>query len=127
MLVLGTFLGRAVSAAARGEFRAQLPRAPRQVALRLLGALMTGAGAVLGLGCTVGHRLSGLSVLALGSALGLACSLKAEKHSFAAEAFSFKMRSLGGSSTLDFTPVHPHSSRATTDSLDASKPCPCDA
>ena len=35
-------------------------------------ALMTGAGAVLGLGCTVGHGLSGLSMLSLGSALGLA-------------------------------------------------------
>ncbi len=34
---------------------------------------MTGAGAVLGLGCTVGHGLSGLSLLSLGSNLGLAC------------------------------------------------------
>ena len=73
VLVLGTFIGALMSAVARREFRVQLPRAPRELALRLLGALMTGAGAVLGLGCTVGHGLSGLAVLSLGSALGLAC------------------------------------------------------
>ncbi|WP_031404361.1 YeeE/YedE family protein [Thiomonas sp. FB-Cd] len=73
VLVLGTFLGAAISALVRREFRVQLPRGPRDLARRLLGALMTGAGAVLGLGCTVGHGLSGLSVLSLGSALGLAC------------------------------------------------------
>ena len=73
VLVLGTFLGALMSAVARREFRVQLPRAPRELALRLLGALMTGAGAVLGLGCTVGHGLSGVAVLSLGSALGLAC------------------------------------------------------
>ena len=73
VLVLGTFLGAAISAVVRRELRMQLPRAPRELALRLLGAMMTGAGAVLGLGCTVGHGLSGLAVLSMGSALGLAC------------------------------------------------------
>lgn len=73
VLVFGTFIGALMSAVARREFSVQLPRAPRELALRLLGALMTGAGAVLGLGCTVGHGLSGLAVLSLGSALGLAC------------------------------------------------------
>ena len=32
---------------------------------------MTGAGAVLGLGCTVGHGLSGVAVLSLGSIMAL--------------------------------------------------------
>ena len=73
VLVLGAFLGALMSAVARREFRVQLPRASRELALRLLGALVTGAGAVLGLGCTVGHGLSGVAVLSLGSALGLAC------------------------------------------------------
>ena len=71
-LLLGTFLGAAVAALVRREFRLQGPQGPRALAIQLAGALMTGAGAVLGLGCTVGHGLSGLSVLSLGSALGLA-------------------------------------------------------
>ncbi len=73
VLVLGTFVGALMSAVAHREFRVQLPRVPRELTLRLLGAMMTGAGAVLGLGCTVGHGLSGLAVLSMGSALGLAC------------------------------------------------------
>lgn len=39
----------------------------RQVA----GAALTGAGAVIGLGCTVGHGLSGIAVLSTGSMLAL--------------------------------------------------------
>ncbi len=73
VLVLGTFVGALMSAVAHREFRVQLPRVPRELTLRLLGAMMTGAGAVLGLGCTVGNGLSGLAVLSMGSALGLAC------------------------------------------------------
>ena len=73
VLVLGTLIGAAASAIARGEFRIQVQFALRELIPRLLGSLMTGAGAVLGLGCTVGHGLSGLSALSLGSALGLAC------------------------------------------------------
>ncbi len=71
-LLLGTLLGAVLAALVRGEFRLQWPQGARPLMVQLAGALMTGAGAVLGLGCTVGHGLSGLSVLSLGSALGLA-------------------------------------------------------
>ena len=72
VLLLGAFAGAWISAVVRREFRIQPPPAPRAMAVQLLGALMTGAGAVLGLGCTVGHGLSGISVLSIGSAFGLA-------------------------------------------------------
>lgn len=72
VLLLGTLVGALASAVLRGEFRLQAPSLAPASAVRLLGALMTGAGAVLSLGCTIGHGLSGVAVLSLGSTLGLA-------------------------------------------------------
>ncbi len=72
VLLLGTVGGALAAALLRREFRLQPPAVSRVSAVQLLGALMTGAGAVLGLGCTVGHGLSGVAVLSLGSMLALA-------------------------------------------------------
>jgi hypothetical protein len=70
--LLGTILGAFVSAAVRREFQfGRLPAGARPIR-QIIGAGLCGAGAVIGLGCTVGHGLSGLAVLSAGSLLGLA-------------------------------------------------------
>lgn len=72
VILLGTVAGALGSALGRREFAlrglGQLSELPKQAA----GAAMTGAGAVIALGCTVGHGLSGIAVLSLGSLLSLA-------------------------------------------------------
>jgi uncharacterized protein len=72
VVLLGTVAGALGSAVVRREFAlrglGQFADLPKQAA----GAAMTGAGAVVALGCTVGHGLSGIAVLSLGSLLSLA-------------------------------------------------------
>lgn len=70
-VLLGTLLGAFGSAVARREFRVGAVPAAAQPAQQMLGAVLTGAGAVIGLGCTVGHGLSGIAVLSVGSLVGL--------------------------------------------------------
>lgn len=72
MAVAGALLGALLAALLRRDFRLQGLARWREGARQLFGAVLTGGGAVLGLGCTVGHGLSGISVLSVGSMLGLA-------------------------------------------------------
>ena len=69
-ILLGTLAGAFVSALVRREFKLQAPAGnlPKQI----VGAVMTGTGAVIGLGCTVGNGVTGVSVLSLGALLSLA-------------------------------------------------------
>ena len=71
VVLLGTFAGALVSALLRREFKLQPIGSPGALGRQLAGAAMTGTGAVIGLGCTVGHGLSGVGVLSLGSLIGL--------------------------------------------------------
>jgi len=72
VVVLGaTLLGALLSAVVRGEFRLQGLGSAANPVRQLAGAVLTGAGAVIGLGCTVGHGLSGVAVLSTGSMLAL--------------------------------------------------------
>lgn len=75
VLLLGTLAGALGSALLRGEFRVQRLPAPGLLARQAAGAVLAGAGAVIGLGCTVGHGLSGLAVLSLGSLVAMAATL----------------------------------------------------
>uniref|UniRef100_E6PM60 Putative transporter n=1 Tax=mine drainage metagenome TaxID=410659 RepID=E6PM60_9ZZZZ len=72
MALAGALLGALLAALLRRDFRLQGLAGWREGVRQLFGAALTGGGAVLGLGCTVGHGLSGLSVLSIGSMLGLA-------------------------------------------------------
>lgn len=68
VLFLGTAAGALILSLVRREFNLQgIDRSglPRQ----LLGAALTGAGAVIGLGCSIGHGLSGIASLSIGSVL----------------------------------------------------------
>lgn len=72
VVLLGTLAGALASALLRRDFKLQSFGAPGGLVRQLAGATMTGAGAVIGLGCTVGHGLSGVGVLSLGSLIGVA-------------------------------------------------------
>jgi uncharacterized membrane protein YedE/YeeE len=65
--VLGVILGSAGSALARGRFKWEAFKNTQDMANHLVGALLMGIGGVVAMGCTMGHGLSGISLLSLGS------------------------------------------------------------
>lgn len=72
MLSLGVLLGAFVTAKARGDFRLESFRTPREVGEHFGGALLMGFGGVTALGCSVGNGVTGLAMLSAGSALAVA-------------------------------------------------------
>lgn len=70
--VAGVFLGSLISALVRRDVRFAGLSGWREWLRTVVGAAMVGVGAVLAMGCTVGHGLTGFSTLALGSMLSLA-------------------------------------------------------
>ena len=69
--VLGTTLGSLGSALARGRFHIDGFQTNRDLLSHLVGAVLMGVGGVVAMGCTIGHGMSGVSLLALGSILSL--------------------------------------------------------
>lgn len=65
----GVFLGGFLAARYAGDFRIEGFSGLDDLVRHLIGAMLMGAGGVLGLGCTVGQGMTGLSTLALGSVL----------------------------------------------------------
>lgn len=72
LAVLGLVLGSAISAITQGHFKVQGFSSKKEFVFSSLGALMVGFGAVLAMGCSIGHGLSGTATLALGSFVALA-------------------------------------------------------
>ena len=70
--VLGTILGAGIAAVVSKRFQWQGFASNEDLAHHLIGATLMGIGGVVALGCTIGHGLSGLSLLALGSLLSVA-------------------------------------------------------
>ena len=68
---LGTLLGSAAMAFARGEFRLETFHDTRDTAYTLLGAALMGFGGVCALGCSIGQGVSGLSLLSAGACLAV--------------------------------------------------------
>src|SRR3569832_2038050 len=85
--VAGALQGALLSARVRHEFHWQTAFEPRAFLRRCIGAVLVGGGAVLSLGCSVGHGLSGISVLSVGSMLGLAAILAGAWISLKVEAW----------------------------------------
>jgi len=94
--VAGVLLGALLSALARREFAMQRFGAPREWARTLTGAVLVGVGSVLAMGCTVGHGLSGIAVLALGSFVGLAAILAGAWSALKVEALLSERATVGG-------------------------------
>jgi uncharacterized membrane protein YedE/YeeE len=69
--VIGTVVGAAIAALRSGSFRWQGFASTQDLALHLLGATLMGIGGVVAMGCTIGHGLSGLSMLALSSVIAI--------------------------------------------------------
>jgi uncharacterized membrane protein YedE/YeeE len=63
-LLAGTLAGASLTSIAAGRFRIALPRDGRDARQNLAGAALMGIGGGLIGGCTIGHGLSGLAVLA---------------------------------------------------------------
>jgi len=77
-MLLGTFIGGLVSAAAAGRIRPQMERgrafpAWGRAALALVGGLLVGFASRLASGCTSGQALSGGAMLLAGSLVFTAC------------------------------------------------------
>jgi uncharacterized membrane protein YedE/YeeE len=68
---LGTITGSLAWALWSKSFRLESFRDPEDMINHIVGAIMMGFGGILGLGCTIGQGLSGVSTLALGSILVL--------------------------------------------------------
>ena len=68
---LGTIVGSFAWAMWSHSFRLESFRDAEDLINHLVGATMMGFGGILGLGCTVGQGISGVSTLALGSILAL--------------------------------------------------------
>ena len=66
MLIVGLLLGALLSALANREWRWRVPKGERLLQSSF-GGLLMGLGAQLAGGCTIGHSLTGLSVLSVGS------------------------------------------------------------
>lgn len=69
MSVLGVMLGSLLWAILSRGFRIEWFASIKDFVMHMIGAILMGFGGVLGLGCTVGQAISGVSTLALGSFL----------------------------------------------------------
>ena len=71
-LLVGSFIGAAVSGFTAGRFRVSIERGPRvtdgqRLALALAGGIVAGIGAKIARGCTSGQALTGAAILNAGS------------------------------------------------------------
>lgn len=68
-IVIGVILGAFISALIRKEFKWRLPESGKDYAYAVLGGLLAGFGANFAGGCSIGHFLTGSSLLSLSSLL----------------------------------------------------------
>jgi len=71
MAVIGLPIGAFIASLFRKEFKVEGFSGAKDFSLSVVGALLVGIGAVLAMGCSVGHGLTGIATLALGSFLAL--------------------------------------------------------
>lgn len=73
--ILGMVIGSFISSIFKGQFKIEGFNSKKDLLVSSIGALLVGFGAVLAMGCSVGHGLSGVATLALGSFVALAAIL----------------------------------------------------
>lgn len=71
VVVIGLVLGSAASAVLRKDYKLQGFDSPQHLLRAIKGGCLMGVGGVLGMGCTIGQGLSGISTLAFGSVVTL--------------------------------------------------------
>ena len=69
MTLFGVIVGSFVYSITTGNFRVEWFASKSDVANHLIGGVLMGVGAMLGMGCTFGQGISGVSTLAVGSAI----------------------------------------------------------
>ena len=74
-LICGVLLGSFAMAAVRGTLQLQGFSAPREMRRYVVGGVLMGVGGALGLGCSIGQGLTGMSTLAFGSMIASVCIL----------------------------------------------------
>lgn len=74
-LILGVLLGSFGAAAIRRTLQLQGFSTPREMRRYVLGGVLMGVGGALGLGCSIGQGLTGMSTLAFGSMIASICIL----------------------------------------------------
>jgi len=74
-LILGVLLGSFIVAALQGTLRLQGFSTPPEMRRYVLGGVMMGVGGALGLGCSIGQGLTGMSTLAFSSMIASTCIL----------------------------------------------------
>ncbi len=74
-LICGVLLGSFAMAAVRGTLQLQGFSAPREMRRYVVGGILMGVGGALGLGCSIGQGLTGMSTLAFGSMVASVCIL----------------------------------------------------
>ena len=95
-LVIGVFLGAAVSAVRSDDMRWEACDDARELSRHLLGAFLMGTGGVFALGCTIGQGVSAFSVMAIsapivmisiaaGARMGLGLLVEGNPFSFLAD------------------------------------------
>lgn len=86
-LVVGMLAGSFVYAVSSGNFRIETFSTRQEMVSHLVGAVLMGFGGVIGLGCSIGQGVTGLSTLSMGSAItfvfiifGSALTMKVHYH-----------------------------------------------
>lgn len=69
--VIGLPIGSLIASLVRKEFKIEGFTSSKDFVISIVGALLAGTGAVLAMGCSVGHGLTGIATLAIGSFLAL--------------------------------------------------------
>ena len=99
--VLGVLAGSFLYAVLSGSFRIETFSTRADMVNHIVGGILMGFGGVLGLGCTIGQGVTGMSTLALGSAItltmiifGAALTMKVQGHMMDEQPF---FRALGRS------------------------------
>jgi uncharacterized membrane protein YedE/YeeE len=69
---IGLALGSLVASVIHNEFNVKLLGSAKDTLISTIGAVLVVVGAVMAMGCTIGHGISGIATLALGSFIALA-------------------------------------------------------
>jgi len=72
MSFMGLALGSLIASIIHREFSIKLLGSTKDTLVSLVGAVLVVVGAVMAMGCTIGHGVSGIATLALGSFVALA-------------------------------------------------------
>ncbi len=97
--VLGVLAGSFLYAVLSGNFHIETFASRDDMIRHIIGGILMGFGGVLGLGCTIGQGVTGMSTLALGSAItlimiifGSALTMKMEYHMMDEQSFFGALR-----------------------------------